>query len=67
MDTTRAAGNLSDEGQNRRLRGGVIALGVALTLAVLMLKLGAPVYLRLLLVGPFFSAANGLFQGLHRT
>lgn len=67
MDTARTAGNLSDENQTQRLRGGVLGLGVSLTLAVVMLKMGASAPVRLALFLPFLVTANGLFQGLYRT
>jgi hypothetical protein len=65
MERARPAGNLSDDHQTRRLRGGVLAFGVALVIAVAMLKLGAPTPARLLLFVPFLAACFGLFQGLH--
>lgn len=67
METARIAGNLSDENQTQRLRGGVLSLGLSLTIAVAMLKLGASAPIRLVLFVPFFFSAIGLFQGLYRT
>lgn len=60
----RGEGNIGEGPQNVRLRGGVMAFLVALVIAVAMVRLGAPAALRLMLVAPFFVAANGLYMGL---
>ncbi len=59
--------NLGDVPQDQRLRMGAIAFALGLVFAVAMLKLGAPMPIRLLLAVPFFAGAHGLYQGLFRT
>jgi hypothetical protein len=60
----RGEGNIGEGPQNARMRGGVLAFLVALVLAVTMIHLGVHPALRLVLVAPFFVAANGLYMGL---
>lgn len=61
-------GNLGDRAQNRRLRLGLVVLGPALVLAVLLVHWGVPPLVRAgVLFIPFFIAAYGAFQGLFRT
>jgi hypothetical protein len=60
----RGEGNIGEGPQNVRMRGGVMAFLVALVLAVGMVRLGVHPGLRLVLVAPFFVAANGLYMGL---
>ena len=59
--------NLQLDGQNRRLRMGLIGLMVALGLAVWLVSAEVHRGWRLLLFFPFFSAAIGAWQGLYRT
>jgi hypothetical protein len=61
-----AAGNLSEEAASRRLRIGILMLAVSLAMAVAMAAFGLRSEWRLALVLPFFFAANGVYQGLHR-
>lgn len=63
----RYPGNLGAEAQARRLRVGIVALGVALTVATVMVKMDLPAGYRLLLFIPFLVAANGIATGLFRT
>jgi hypothetical protein len=67
MAEAKTCGNLDNDSQSKRLRVGVVAASVALTIAVVMIELGAPALARALLVLPFLMAAHMLFQGLHRT
>lgn len=67
MENARPIGNLSDEPQMERARFGLVALAVGLVLAVVLLKLGVPTAARLATFPPFFVAAFGLFQALHKT
>ena len=60
----RGEGNIGEGPQNARMRGGVLAFLVALVIAVGMVRLGVHPALRLVLVAPFFVAANGLYMGL---
>jgi len=60
----RGEGNIGEGPQNARLRAGVVAFLVSLTLAVAMIRAGLPTALRAVLVAPFFVAANGLYMGL---
>lgn len=61
-------GNLGDRAQNKRLRLGLLGLGPALVLAVLLVHWGVPPLLRAgILFIPFFFAAFGALQGLFRT
>lgn len=62
-----AASNLSPSCRARALRHGVAALAGALVLAVVLAKLGVPWAWRLLLIVPFYVAANGFLQGLYGT
>lgn len=64
---TSAASNLSPGCRARGLRYGVATLSGALVLAVVLAKLGVPWAWRLLLVVPFYVAANGFLQGLYGT
>jgi hypothetical protein len=57
--------NIGEGPRNARMRKGVLAFLVALALAVVMARLGAPLALRLVLVVPFWFAANGLYMGLY--
>jgi uncharacterized membrane protein len=58
-------GNIGAGPQSARMRMGVVAFLIALALAVLMVRWGAPPALRVALVVPFFFAANGLYMGLY--
>lgn len=60
-------GNLTAGPAAVRLRGGVVALAVALAIGVILVYLSVPWGYRLLLFVPFFVAANGFFQALYRT
>jgi hypothetical protein len=62
----RPVGNLSPAAASKKLRTGVMMLGIGLAGAVTMAKLDAPLVLRLLLLVPFFLAANGFFQSVYR-
>jgi hypothetical protein len=58
-------GNIGEGPRNARMRKGVLAFLVALGLAVGMARLGVRPALRLVLVVPFWFAANGLDMGLY--
>ncbi len=60
----RGEGNIGEAPRDARLRAGVVAFLVALTLAVVVIRSGLPPALRAALVAPFFFAANGLYMGL---
>ena len=59
------AGNIGEGPRDARLRMGVIAFLVALVIAVVMVRFGFHPALRIVLVAPFFVAANGLYMGLY--
>ena len=61
----RGAGNIGEGPRDARLRGGVMAFLVALVVSVLLVRSGLHPGLRLLLLAPFFVAANGLYMGLY--
>ncbi len=61
------AGNLADVNVARRLRFGIVALGLGLALAVTLERSGASPSLRWVLLVPFFLSANGFFQGMFQT
>jgi hypothetical protein len=63
----RPVGNLSAAAATNRLRGGIIMLAVALAGAVVMVYTHLHPMWRAVLLVPFFFAANGFYQGLHRT
>lgn len=60
-------GNLGDRAQNTRMRMGLIFLGLALLVAVWLIKIDASPFVRALLFIPFFAASFGAYQGLFRT
>lgn len=62
-----ATANLSPACSARGLRYGVVAVAAALISAVILAKLGVPWAARLLLLVPFYMAANGFLQGLYGT
>lgn len=59
--------NIGSAGQNRRLRTGLVAFGIALTVAVVTMKLGVRPAVRGVLFVPFLAAANLIYQALFRT
>jgi hypothetical protein len=61
----RGEGNIGEGPRDARLRRGVMAFLVALGVAVLLVRSGVHPALRLVLVAPFFMAANGLYMGLY--
>jgi hypothetical protein len=63
----RACPNIGPQGQDRRLRGGVVFFALTLVLAVILTKTGAAAELRWLLALPFFVAVMGISQALCRT
>lgn len=68
MKTARTAcSNIGPEGQDRRLRMGVVCFAATLALAVGLARTGAAAELRWLLVAPFFVAFVGVGQALCRT
>ena len=68
MEATSAQdGNLGDRAQSGRLRGGVIAFGVAIVAAVVAIEAHAPHWVLWSLFVPFFAGAFGVFQGLLKT
>jgi hypothetical protein len=60
----RVEGNIGEGPQNARMRGGVIAFVVAIAVSVVLVRSGLHPALRLLLLVPFFVAANGVYMGL---
>lgn len=60
----RVEGNIGEGPQNARMRSGVIAFVVAIAISVVMVRSGLHPALRLLLLVPFFVAANGVYMGL---
>jgi len=60
-------GNLGDKAQNNRLRMGLLGLGGALLLAVVLISSGASPLVRAALFVPFFFGSFGALQGLFRT
>ena len=60
-------GNLTEEGQIKRLRMGIMVGSLAMVLAFIVLALDLAVYWRLLLFIPFAIAASGVAQGLCKT
>ena len=66
MERTVSAGrNLSEEEVTRRLRVGVLALGITLASAMLVSLLGAPVWARIALFIPTFIAGSIFFQTIY--
>lgn len=61
------AANLADVNVARRLRYGIVCLGLGLVLAVVFERSHASPYLRGLLFVPFFFSANAFFQGASQT
>lgn len=57
---------LETDGQNQRLRLGVVMLGASLVATVLLVQTGLHWAWRMLLFLPFFIAAFGAWQGLFR-
>jgi len=64
MSGPRGEGNIGEGPQNARMRAGVIAFVVAIAVSVAMVRSGLHPALRLLLLVPFFFAANGVYMGL---
>ena len=62
-----ACSNIGPEGQDRRLRMGVVCFAGTLALAVWLAKTQAATELRWLLAAPFFVAVVGISQALCRT
>ena len=60
-------GNLSPAAANRKVRGGIMALTMALFAAVLMARFQLSWPWMTLLFMPFFVAGYGFLQGLYRT
>ena len=63
----RDVGNLSTEAANQRLQRGIVMLGVALVLAIVLVYLDLHSAWRAVLFVPFFVSAQFFFSGLHRT
>jgi hypothetical protein len=59
--------NIGPEGQRTRLRGGLTAFGLGIIVAVILVVSGLSRWWRLLLFLPFWQAALGVFQALHKT
>jgi hypothetical protein len=59
--------NLGLQGQDSRLRVGVVGFTVTLALAIWLAKAGAPHELRWLLALPFFGSVMSVTQALYRT
>jgi hypothetical protein len=61
----RGEGNIGAGPRDARLRRGVLAFVLALAVAVPLVRSGLHPALRVVLVVPFFMAANGLYMGLY--
>jgi nitrogen fixation protein FixH len=59
--------NIGPRERQRRLVVGVVMLGIAVTLAVVLVMFGAPRVWRLLVVAPAWIAGIGLFQVKEKT
>jgi hypothetical protein len=59
--------NITLEGQNLRIRRGVIGVSIAIVLTVVCLSLDLPVVVRLGLFFPYLASLNLIFQGLFKT
>ena len=59
--------NIGPRERQRRLVVGVVMLGIALTLAAVLVLFGAPRVWRLLIVAPAWIAGIGLFQVKEKT
>jgi hypothetical protein len=59
--------NIGPRERQRRLVVGVVMLGIAVTLAVMLVLFGAPRVWRLLVVAPAWIAGIGLFQVKEQT
>lgn len=62
-----AVANIGREGQDLRIRRGVIAATIAIGLTGALLELDVPIVYRLIVFVPFFGALNLLYQGLFKT
>ena len=68
MERSRAKGqNLTEAEVQRRLRGGIVFLFLALLAAVLLEHSSASWFLRLSLFVPFYFAGDAFFAAVHRT
>ncbi len=59
--------NLTDDDSNRRMRNGVIMFAVSLAIGVIMVQTGINPLYRLLLILPFWAAANAFTSALYKT
>ena len=59
--------NIGPRGQRRRLRFGVVALGLAAVCAAALLALDAPRLSRAILFVPLWIAGLGVFQARDKT
>lgn len=59
--------NLSEDEVQRRLRGGVLFLLMALACAIVLEKTGAPWTARAFLFFPFYLATHAFFVAVHRS
>jgi hypothetical protein len=59
--------NISEQSQNQRMRSAVVVFAATLALSVLMTQLGVGFVYRLLLIVPFWVAANAFTSALYRT
>ena len=59
--------NIGPRERRKRMRFGVVSLGVSLLALVAMIALGAPQNARLVLFLPFLLAATGYFQARDKT
>ena len=65
--TTACVPNIGPEQRRRRLRGGLISLGLTAAIAVVLLANDAPRLLRLVVFLPACAAGIGLFQAQAKT
>jgi hypothetical protein len=59
--------NLGPRERHKRLRAGLVSLGVFLVALVVMIATGTPRAYRLLLFLPLWAAGAGVFQYLEKT
>lgn len=59
--------NIGPREQRKRWTLGVVALGIAITLALLLYATHAPRWSKLVVFGPAFVAGLGLFQARAKT
>lgn len=59
--------NVAGRAREIRMRNGVVSFAFGLVLAVVLMKLGAPLALRAIVVVPFYFGVMAMLQGLTST